>query len=73
MSEAEMNSYRFNSGQEPTDEMLAQIMHEVATDAKKQNEEVARRYLDNMQKAMQEDEIKWADRINAIKNGSNEA
>lgn len=37
MSEAEMNAYRFNSGQEPTDEMLAQIMHKAAEDAKKSN------------------------------------
>ena len=36
MSEAEMNSYRFNSGMEPTDEMLAQIMREVSADAKKE-------------------------------------
>ena len=41
MSEAEMNAYRFNSGQEPTDEMLAQIMHEVAVDAKMSNEDAA--------------------------------
>lgn len=34
MSEAEINSYRFNSGKEPTDEMLAQIMREVADYAK---------------------------------------
>lgn len=36
MSEAEMNSYRFNSGKEPTDEMFAQIMREVAEDARKE-------------------------------------
>lgn len=30
-----MNAYRFNSGKEPTDEMLAQIMREVSADAKK--------------------------------------
>lgn len=30
-----MNSYRFGSGKEPTDEMLAQIMHEAAVDAKR--------------------------------------
>ena len=34
MSEQEMNSYRFTSGQEPSDEMLAQLMNEVAHDAK---------------------------------------
>lgn len=37
MTEAEMDAYRFNSGKEPTDEMLAQIMREVAADAKASN------------------------------------
>ena len=32
-----MNSYRFNSAKDPTDEMLAQIMHEVAQEAKAQD------------------------------------
>lgn len=39
MSEAEMNAYRFTSGKEPTDEMLAQIMKEVAEDARMSNED----------------------------------
>lgn len=30
MSETEMNAYRFDSGKEPTDEMLAQIMQKAA-------------------------------------------
>ena len=30
MSEKELNSYRFSPEQEPTDEMLEQIMREVA-------------------------------------------
>ena len=33
MSEKEMNSYRFLSGQEPSDEMLSQLMNEVAAEA----------------------------------------
>ena len=33
MSEKEMNSYRFVSGQEPSDEMLSQLMNEVAAEA----------------------------------------
>ena len=33
MSEQKIDSYRFNSGKEPTDEMLSQIMREVALDA----------------------------------------
>ena len=69
MSEAEMNSYRFNSGKEPTDEMLAQIMREVAEDAKKSNKEAANRRLDDMRQEMKADEVKWAERINEIKNG----
>ena len=34
MSEKEMNGYRFGKGQEPTDEMLEQIMKEVAQEAR---------------------------------------
>lgn len=73
MSEAEMNSYRFNSGQEPTDEMLAQIMHEAAADAKKRHEEATKKYFEELRKGAAEQEAKWADRINEVKNGSNEA
>ena len=35
MSEAEMNSYRLTSMDEPGDECMAQIMREVAEDAAK--------------------------------------
>lgn len=69
MSEAEMNAYRFNSGKEPTDEMLAQIMREVADDAKSSNEEARKRYFEDLQKGMEELQAKWAERINEIKNG----
>lgn len=34
MSEAEMNSYRLTSMEEPGDERMAQIMREVAEDAR---------------------------------------
>lgn len=71
MSEAEMNSYRFNSGKEPTDEMLAQIMREVAEEAKKSNEEAVNNRLEAMRREMKADEAKWSDRINKIKNGNN--
>lgn len=70
MSEAEMNSYRFNSGQDPTDEMLAQIMREAASDAKKSNEEAAIKHLENMRAEMQKDNEKWAERINHVLNGN---
>lgn len=70
MSEAEMNSYRFNSGKEPTDEMLAQIMREAATDAKKRHEEATRKFFDTLRKGAEKQKTKWADRINEVKNGN---
>ena len=71
MSEAEMNSYRFNSGKEPSDEMLAQIMHEVAVDAKKRHEEATKKYFEELRRGAKELQAKWTDRINEVKNGNN--
>ncbi len=70
MSEAEMNSYRFNSGQDPTDEMLAQIMREAAEDAKKRHEEATKKYFEELRLGADEQQAKWADRINEVKNGN---
>lgn len=39
ISEKELNSYRLTSMEEPTDEMLAQIMHEAAEIYNKENKE----------------------------------
>ena len=71
MSEEEMNSYRFNSGKDPTDEMLAQIMHEVAADARKGHEEATKKYFEELHRGAEEQQAKWADRINEVKNGNN--
>ena len=70
MSETEMNAYRFNSGQDPTDEMLAQIMREVAEDAKRSNEEATIKYFEELRKGAEEQQAKWSDRINEINNGN---
>lgn len=70
MSEAEMNSYRFNSGEDPSDEMLAQIMHEVAVDAQKRHEEATRRYFEELRRGAIEQQAQWNDRINEVKNGN---
>ena len=48
MSESEINKYRLTSATEPTDEMLAYIMHEVAEDARQSNEEALRKYFDEI-------------------------
>lgn len=71
MSEAEMISYRFNSGKEPTDEMLAQIMREAA-DAKTRHEEATKNFFDELRKGCEEQQAKWADRINQIKKANTE-
>ena len=70
MSESEMNTYRFNSGQEPTDEMLSQIMREVADDAKRTNEEASKKYFDELRNEANRQQAEWADRINEVRNGN---
>lgn len=65
-----MNAYRFGSGKEPTDEMLAQIMSEVAQEARAQNEDVTQKYFEELRKGAEEQQAKWAGRINEIKNGN---
>lgn len=45
MTQQELNSYRLTSMEEPTDEMLAAIMHEAAEDAKTRREIANKRYF----------------------------
>lgn len=69
MSEQEMNSYRFTSGLEPTDEMLAQLMKEVAHDAKERQEQATVAYFSEMRREAEVVKTKWADRIKSAING----
>ncbi len=69
MSEKEMNSYRFASGQEPSDEMLSQVMKEVAHDAKRRQDQVTEEYFTMMRRNAEVKKAKWADRINSAING----
>ena len=69
MSEQEMNSYRFTSGLEPSDEMLAQLMKEVAHDAKERQEQATAAYFSEMRREAEVVKSKWADRINSAING----
>ncbi|MDE6247554.1 MAG: hypothetical protein K2M41_06910 [Muribaculaceae bacterium] len=50
MSEQKMNSYRFSSGEEPSDEMLAQLMKEVFADAKTRQQQATSAYFTEMRK-----------------------
>lgn len=66
MSEKEMNSFRFGSGDEPSDEMLLQLMKEVAQEANKSNKEASERHFSEMKKNIAQKKAKWADRINNV-------
>ena len=69
MSDQELNTYRFNSGQEPTDEMLTQLMKEVARDAKERQEQTTSTYFSEMRREAVAVKEKWATRINSAING----
>lgn len=69
MSEKEMNSYRFGSGQEPTDEMLEQIMREVAQDARECTKRASEVHFEQMRRNIERNKNMWTERINNIING----
>lgn len=54
MSEKEINAYRLTSMEEPTDEMLAYIMHEVAEEAKQKYDEAIEQYFKEIKQMYQE-------------------
>ena len=45
ISEKESNSYRLTSMEEPTDEMLAQIMHEAAEIYREEHEDTKKKVI----------------------------
>lgn len=64
-----MNSYRFTSGQEPSDEMLARIMREVAQEAAEENKKVAAEHFAEMRRMIASNKAIWQERINSVING----
>lgn len=57
MSEAEINKYRLDSMEEPTDEMLSYIMREAAEDARKSSEAATQKFfaeIEDMKRRMVE-------------------
>lgn len=48
MSQKEMDSCRFASGVEPSDEMLNQLMKEVAQEAKSSNEKAMNEFFESL-------------------------
>ena len=69
MSEKEMNSYRFVSGQEPSDEMLSQLMNEVAEEAVQLRRKADEAHFSKMKLNVAAKREKWAERINSVVNG----
>ncbi len=54
MSEKEINAYRLTSLEEPTDEMLAYIMREVAEEAKEKYDTAIERYFNEIREMYQQ-------------------
>ena len=69
MSENEMKSYRFGTGQEPTDEMLEQVMKEVAQDARESSKKAADEHFEQMRRNIANNKAMWDERISSIING----
>lgn len=68
MSEQEMRLYRFGTGQEPTDEMLEQVMKEVAQEARESSKRAADALFEQMRKNILIKKEKWAEQINQVLN-----
>lgn len=70
MSEAEMNSYRLTSMEEPGDERMAQIMREVAEDARESTRMAAERVAAGIEVATHEARTRVEETLNRLRNGS---
>ena len=46
-----IDSYKLTSMEEPTDEVLSQLMREAAQDAQKANEQATQRYFEELKQA----------------------
>ena len=68
MSEKEMKSYRFGMGLEPTDEMLEQVMKEVAQEARESSKKAADAHFEQMRRNIAIKREKWAKQINQAVN-----
>ena len=59
MTDQDLNLYRFSPEHEPTDEMLAQVMKEVAEEARISNQQAAERYFSEMSRNVCAKKLKW--------------
>ena len=63
-----MNSFRFVSDEEPSDEMLEQIMMEAAMEANQRKRRADEEYFSQMMRNIDVKRERWAERINQVKN-----
>ncbi len=68
MSEKELNSYRFLSGEDPTDEMLECIMKDALESAMLRKREAEARLKAEVERQRQLHRAKWAKRLNTQSN-----
>ncbi len=71
MSEQELNSYRFLSGEEPTDEMLQAIMSDARDAAVKRAEEAQLRFEADYERLYAQTREAWEERLARYRNGIN--
>ena len=69
MSEKEMKSYRFSSGNEPSDEMLSQLMKEVAQEAKESNQKAMGEFFEPLKREAKAIKNEWLNRQTYAING----
>lgn len=70
MSEAEMNSYRLTSMEEPGDERMAQLMREVAEEARESTRRAAEKVSAGIETATQAAQARWGETIKRLKGGN---
>lgn len=58
MNEKELKSYRFSSGEDPTDEMLDQLMANAAKQAKERSQATQQRFFDNLARQCREIKVR---------------
>ena len=59
MTSQTIDSYRLTSLEEPTDEMLAQLMHEAAEEAKQKKEEATARFFSQLKRDAEKIAATW--------------
>lgn len=63
MAEMDINSYRFGRNEEPTDEMLQQIMSEVTATAIEKHKKASEEYFAKMLEYAEKQKALWAKRF----------